>query len=91
MRLPARLGPAAEIVPYERPCYLPAMPRSRRTSPGQHLPPSLRWSRVNYLLMGAGLASIAGGFLLLARGSTVAAPLLLALGFVVLMPMGIIR
>jgi hypothetical protein len=34
---------------------------------------------------------MAGGFVLLASGSTVAAPLLLALGYVVLIPLGIIR
>lgn len=53
--------------------------------------PSLRWSPVNYALMGAGLAALAAGFILLAGGSTVAAPLLLALGYVVLIPLGIIR
>ena len=46
---------------------------------------------MNYALMGAGLASIALGFVFLAGGSTVAAPLLLALGYVVLVPLGIIR
>ena len=54
-------------------------------------PPSLRWSTVNYALLGAGLVSIAIGFVLLAGGSIVAAPLLLALGYVVLIPLGIIR
>jgi hypothetical protein len=40
--------------------------------------------------MGAGVVALAVGFLLLAQGSTVAAPLLLALGYVVLIPLGII-
>jgi hypothetical protein len=66
------------------------MPHTRRRTPKQHLPPSLRWSPVNYALMGAGILSLALGFLLLANGSTVAAPLLLALGYVVLIPLGII-
>lgn len=66
------------------------MPQRARTAP-EHRPPSLRWSTVNYALMGAGLAAIALGFVLLAGGSTVAAPLLLALGYVVLIPLGIIR
>lgn len=52
---------------------------------------SLRLSRINYLLMGAGLLSIILGYVLLARGSIVAAPLLLVLGYVVLFPLGIIR
>jgi hypothetical protein len=66
------------------------MPQTRRKTPTQHLPPSLRWSLVNYLLLGAGIAALVVGFLLLAGGSTVAAPLLLALGFVVLIPLGIV-
>ncbi|HSH46311.1 MAG TPA: hypothetical protein VK966_10670 [Longimicrobiales bacterium] len=52
---------------------------------------SLRWTPVNFGFMGAGIASLAVGFFLLAGGSTVAAPLLLALGYVVLIPVGIIR
>lgn len=63
--------------------------RNRRTPKTR--PVSLRWSPVNYALMGAGLVSLAVGFLLLSDGSTVAAPLLLALGYVVLIPLGIIR
>ena len=70
--------------------HLPAMPQRDRTSPDQK-PPSLRWSRVNYAFLGAGLASIAVGFVLLAGGSITAAPLLLGLGYVVLIPLGIIR
>jgi hypothetical protein len=66
------------------------MPRPQRRIRKQHLPPSLRWSTVNYALMAAGIVSIALGFALLANGSTVAAPLLLALGYVVLIPLGII-
>lgn len=61
-----------------------------RTDP-DHRPPSLRWSPVNYAFLGAGLVALALGFVLLAGGSTVAAPLLLALGYVVLIPIGIIR
>lgn len=41
--------------------------------------------------MGAGIAAIAVGFFLLANGSTVSAPLLLALGYAVLIPLGIIK
>lgn len=63
----------------------------RNRNPADHKPPSLRWSPVNYGLMGAGILSIAAGFVLLASGSIVGAPLLLALGYVVLIPLGIIR
>ncbi|HUG40477.1 MAG TPA: hypothetical protein VMM12_08325 [Longimicrobiales bacterium] len=66
------------------------MARTTGTAP-DHRPPSLRWSPVNYAFLGAGLLTLALGFVLLARGSTVAAPLLLALGYVVLIPVGIIR
>lgn len=52
---------------------------------------SLRFSRANWILLAAGVAVIATGFVLLSRGSTVAAPLLLVLGYAVLIPLGIIR
>lgn len=52
---------------------------------------SLRFSRVNWILMGLGITCIVAGYALLARGSTVAAPLLLVLGYVVFLPLGIIR
>jgi hypothetical protein len=52
---------------------------------------SLRFSTVNAVLIAAGIASVAAGYVLLARGSTVAAPLLLVLGYAVLIPIGIIK
>jgi hypothetical protein len=51
---------------------------------------SLRFSLVNLAFLAAGLVSITLGFVLLGGGSTVAAPLLLMLGFAVLVPVGII-
>jgi len=51
---------------------------------------SLRFSRVNWILLAAGIASLGIGYYLLAEGSTVAAPLLLTLGYVVLLPLAII-
>ncbi len=51
---------------------------------------SLRFSMLNLAFLAAGLAAIAVGFTLLGGGSTVAAPLLLVLGFAVLVPLGII-
>lgn len=50
----------------------------------------IRFSALNFALLAAGLVSIVVGFVLLAQASTVAAPLLLVLGFVVLIPLGII-
>ena len=51
---------------------------------------SLRFSTRNLAVLAAGLASVVVGFILLAGGSTVGAPLLLVLGYMVLIPLGII-
>lgn len=45
----------------------------------------------NWVLLALGLLAVVAGHALLAGGSTVAAPLLLVLGYVVLIPIGIIR
>jgi hypothetical protein len=50
----------------------------------------LRFSGVNLVLAVAGLAVVALGYYLLAQGSITAAPLLLVLGYVVLLPLAII-
>jgi hypothetical protein len=52
---------------------------------------ALRFSLWNWILLAAGLAAVVFGFVLLAQGSTRAAPLVLMLGFLVLIPWGIIR
>lgn len=51
---------------------------------------ALRFSLLNWALLAAGVVAVVLGFLALAQGSTVAAPLLLVLGYVVLVPLGII-
>lgn len=51
---------------------------------------SLRFSPINAILLAAGLAVITLGYVMLANGSTVGAPLLLVLGYAVLIPLGII-
>ncbi len=51
---------------------------------------SLRFSPINGILLAVGFAVIAAAYVLLARGSTVGAPLLLVLGYGVLIPLGII-
>ncbi|HEX9885100.1 MAG TPA: hypothetical protein VGA70_01360 [Longimicrobiales bacterium] len=53
-------------------------------------PASLSFSRVNGMLGVAGLASVVLGYWLLANGSVTAAPLLLVLGYAVLLPLAII-
>ena len=61
-----------------------------RTQSAAAAPNSLRFSPINGLLLAAGLASIIVGYILLSNGSTVGAPLLLVLGYAVLIPLGII-
>ncbi len=51
----------------------------------------LQFTRVNAMLGVAGIAALSAGYWLLAQGSITAAPLLLVLGYVVLLPMAIIR
>lgn len=67
----------------------PAAPRGPATPTESE--GALRFSTANLVLLAAGLASIVVGYVLLANGSTVAAPLLLVLGYAVLVPLGIIR
>ncbi|MDX1492803.1 MAG: hypothetical protein R3253_01925 [Longimicrobiales bacterium] len=54
-------------------------------------PAALKFTRVNALLGVAGLVALTLGYWLLAQGSITAAPLLLVLGYVVLIPMAIIK
>jgi hypothetical protein len=49
----------------------------------------LRFGRVNGVLLGAAVLSLAAGYFLLAKGSTTLAPMLLVLGYCVLFPLGL--
>ena len=51
---------------------------------------TVRFSLSNWILLAAGLVSIVAGYVLLNGGSTDLAPALLVLGYVVLIPLGII-
>ena len=51
---------------------------------------AVRFSLRNWILLAAGLVAVVLGFVTLSAGSTVAAPLLLMLGYLVLIPLGII-
>ena len=51
---------------------------------------TLRLSPLNLAVLAGGLAAVIAGFVVLSGGSTVAGPLLLVLGFAVLVPLGII-
>lgn len=66
------------------------MPRSTPRSSTSAPEPSLRFSPVNLALGAGGLLALILGYWLLAGGSTTAAPLLLVLGYVVLLPLAII-
>lgn len=72
------------------------MARNVRTSRGRApletttAPNSLRFSAINAILLVVALAVITAGYVLLSRGSTVGAPLLLVLGYAVLLPAAII-
>jgi hypothetical protein len=52
--------------------------------------PLLAFGRTNWLLMGSGVAAAVLGFVLLARGDTGLAPLLLVVGYCALIPLGIV-
>jgi hypothetical protein len=54
-------------------------------------PNSLQFSAINLVLLLCGLGVIVAGYMMLAGGSIVGAPLLLVLGYAVLLPLGIIR
>lgn len=51
---------------------------------------TVRFSLSNWILIAAGLASIVVGYVLLNGGSVDLAPALLVLGYVILIPLGII-
>jgi hypothetical protein len=66
-------------------------PARRAAASPAAAPNSLQFSPINGILLIAGLVSVVVGYALLSRGSTVAAPLLLVLGYAVLLPLAIIR
>jgi hypothetical protein len=49
----------------------------------------LRFGRANGVLLGSAVVSLAAGYFLLAKGSTTLAPVLLVLGYCVLLPLGL--
>ena len=63
----------------------------RSAATAERVEGALRFSTQNWVLLGLGAVAIAAGYALLAQGSIVAAPLLLVLGYVILIPLGIIR
>lgn len=65
-------------------------PSRRRAAEARSQPAALRFTRVNAALGAAGLLTLTLGYWLLAQGSITAAPLLLVLAYVVLLPLAII-
>lgn len=62
------------------------IPTGQDTTNGMGQAPFFGFRALNVGLLVGGLVAIAVGYLLLNRGSTVAAPLLLVLGYAVLVP-----
>ncbi len=52
--------------------------------------PELTLKKKNYILLGIGVATIAAGFIFLARGSITLAPFLLVVGYCVLVPLALL-
>jgi hypothetical protein len=63
--------------------------KNERANRGQQA--ALKFTKVNAILGAAGIACLALGYGLLAQGSITAAPLLLVLAYVVLIPLAIIK
>ena len=62
-----------------------------KDSSSSDAPAGLEFTGVNAALGAAGIVALVAGYWLLAQGSITAAPLLLVVGYVVLLPMAIIR
>ncbi len=63
----------------------PVRPRPKKSER-----PQIALTRKNYIIMGFGLAAIITGFFTLAGGSTTLAPLLLVVGYCVIIPVALL-
>jgi hypothetical protein len=68
----------------------PQQPLKPKATPKKSLRPQINLNKKNYAIMGAGLAVIVAGFVSLAGGSITLAPILLVLGYCVLIPVGLL-
>ena len=68
------------------------MSQKRRSEVGPQKadPRRLAFGPANYAAFGLGVAAIVGGYTLLDQGSVTAAPVLLILGYAVLLPVGLL-
>jgi hypothetical protein len=69
----------------------PASRESPAASAAKGTAPAPAFTPLTAILGGAGLVSIVSGFVLLSTGSITLAPVLLVLGYVVLVPLAILR
>jgi hypothetical protein len=80
----------AEKKPAERRKEKPGRRPGARPAQGVNEHQILRLERKNWILFGAGLASVALGFLLLRFGDITVAPILLVAGYLVLIPWALV-
>ena len=73
-----------------KPDRKPNRPQPPKPTPKKPGRPMINLTRKNYAIMGAGLATIIVGFITLASGSITLAPILLVLGYCVLIPVGLL-
>jgi len=73
-----------------KPDRKPAKPQPPKPAAKKQLRPMINLRKKNYAIMGAGLATIIVGFISLASGSITLAPILLVLGYCVLIPVGLL-
>jgi hypothetical protein len=66
------------------------VPKTDTKTSGDSSRASLQFSAINGILGAAGILTVALGFFLLSQGSITAAPLLLVLGYLILLPLAII-
>ena len=64
-------------------------PKREKAAPRREESADLRFGQRNFIALGAALLSIVVGFVLLSQGSITAAPILLVLGYCVLVPYGL--
>lgn len=67
-----------------------SQPTPARPGPKKPDRPQIALGRKNFVIMGAGLAAIIAGFITLAGGSMTLAPLLLVVGYCVLIPVSLL-
>ena len=65
-------------------------PAKPKPAPKKPTRPMINLTKKNYTIMGIGLVTIIAGFITLASGSITLAPILLVLGYCVLIPVGLL-